>query len=49
MFKITTKNEKRLTRIMFLSVFFMAGVAGFEPTNDGVRGCTKPLKMAKNQ
>jgi hypothetical protein len=26
----------------------MAGVAGFEPTNDGVRGCTKLLKMAKN-
>ncbi len=25
----------------------MAGVAGFEPTNDGVRGAAIPLKMVK--
>ena len=25
-----------------------AGVAGFEPTNDGVRGTLKTQKMAKN-
>ena len=26
----------------------VAGVAGFEPTNDGVRGTLKTQKMAKN-
>ena len=38
------KKRRKLNLVQFASK--MAGVAGFEPTNDGVRGFVRTQKMA---
>ena len=45
---IKIKNMHDFVLFIHKIVHKLAGVAGFEPTNDGVRGTLKTQKMAKN-
>ena len=45
---LTKKHKKESCYHFLITTLKMAGVAGFEPTNDGVRGIKKLQNMAQN-